>query len=130
MEDRFRFIPRQETPLPEEFGYDGQWLIPFPIFVYRPQDQRIKDATSPRSIAQIQLSNDTICVRFDIGQLAGAFQMTEEEIFKANDDGLILLVNVQRGITDAGLPDTRYIFNIEGKTREFITEVTGHAGTA
>jgi hypothetical protein len=28
MEDRFRFIPRQETPLPEEFGYDGQWLIP------------------------------------------------------------------------------------------------------
>lgn len=121
---------KQGEALPPDSGYEGQWLTPTIAFVYRPKGEGIKDATSPRLTAQVHWPDGTSSIGFDVGLLAGAFEITEEAVFEANKQYLLLLLHVQPAILDSGHRGAVFRFGIGDVTREFTVEYVDHSGTA
>ena len=111
----------QGEPLPSDFPYKGQWLLENRIFLYR-SDGAQPSGTGALNITASGPSPDgKPCFGLDAGQLALAFQITTEQVFKHNRSHTLFLANVEDVPATHGFIEAKlYIFQI-GSYRAAVT---------
>jgi hypothetical protein len=116
----------QGKPLPSDFPYDGEWLIEHELFLYRPDGAQSLGGGSPRFTAS-GASGGTHSIGFDVVQVAEALGIGVEEVFAANQRG-ILTIGTNDATAFRGVPARRYVFCIGDKRGALVVETSQPVG--
>jgi hypothetical protein len=122
-----RLLPGQGIPLPADSPYRGAWVLEDRVFIYWPDGTQLVGGDAPRFTVMWDSPSGKQSVGFDAEQVAGAFDISIDELFSANNDGRFTFA----GTNDAdpihgGTNATRFVFRLNGEARAIVAEWGGH----
>lgn len=121
------FLFGQGSPLPEDFPYQGEWLLKPRIFLYLPTNEQRGTPGKPTFTVEINAASDEWSVGFDVGEIAAGFGLSAENLLEANRSQHLTLERIEADTpTGEGASMKRYIFGMDGKEMG-VTIIRPHA---
>jgi hypothetical protein len=121
----------QGSPLPEDFQYQGEWVLKPRMFLYTPTTEQRGAPGKPTLTIEVNAGTDDWSFGFDVTAIAAGFGVSPESLMEANRLQKLTLERIEANTpTGEGASMKRYVFGLDGKEAGATIVVSQASGTA